>query len=394
MVVTKLTFFIIHPVKLIEVGPDSRCPALGCQQSKSCWRRKRWWRRGVGRRGSSRWWRFFIIPHNWSSCRGQGCLVQGCSSIGFSLLCRAAMTAALVSQSWRTWQRWVLFGEQEVSSSLTLVLPALVETNRVACPPFFSILLKISNRLVSSSPIFLSHRIWSKNMEEVERGALFSFWFNSIFNKWGYSTNPEYWNKDVSQCLIGREKKSIILFLTWIELAIWFGQIRLIVSLKRTWCVLPPKYAFTSKCRFSIDSIAVSLFGNMTVWTRRNTHNHQRVSEQKIQITILILKRGPCLEIARESQSELGWARVTVTEWARDRARVSQWEQEWASESLAHKHLAQSWSCTTMRERLAHKAQNWGGDWLTKHKIEREIGWQNRLKQICSLTQSYYCWLA
>ena len=129
-------------------------------------------------------------------------------------------------------------------------------------------------------------------------------------------------------------------------------------------------------------------------WTRRNTHNHQRVSEQKIQIIILILKRGPCLEIARESQSELGWARVTVTEWARDRARVSQWEQEWASESLAHKHLAQSWSCTTMRGRLAHKAQNWGGDWLTKHKIEREIGWQNRLKQICSLTQSYYCWLA
>ena len=32
-------------------------------------------------------------------------------------------------------------------------------------------------------------------------------------------------------------------------------------------------------------------------WNRRNTHQHQRVSvsEQKIQITILILKRGPCL---------------------------------------------------------------------------------------------------
>ena len=93
-----------------------------------------------------------------------------------------------------------------------------------------------------------------------------------------------------------REKKHNSL-LIWIELAIWFGQFWLIVSLKRTWCVLPPKYAFTSKCRFSIDSIAVSLFGNMTVWTRRNTHNHQRgsVSEQKIQIIILILKRGPCL---------------------------------------------------------------------------------------------------
>ena len=30
-------------------------------------------------------------------------------------------------------------------------------------------------------------------------------------------------------------------------------------------------------------------------WNKRNTHNHQRVSEQKIQIIILILKRGPCL---------------------------------------------------------------------------------------------------
>ena len=28
-----------------------------------------------------------------------------------------------------------------------------------------------------------------------------------------------------------------------------------------------------------------------------NTHNHQRVSEQKIQIIILILKRGPCLDL-------------------------------------------------------------------------------------------------
>ena len=32
-------------------------------------------------------------------------------------------------------------------------------------------------------------------------------------------------------------------------------------------------------------------------WNRKNTHNHQRVSvsEQKIQIIILILRRGPCL---------------------------------------------------------------------------------------------------
>ena len=108
VVVTKLTFFIIHPVKLIEVGPDSRFPALGCQQSTSCWRR-RWWRRRVGRRGGSGWWRFFIILHNWSSCRGQGCLVQGRSSFGFGLLCQAAMTTALVSRSFRTWQTWVLF---------------------------------------------------------------------------------------------------------------------------------------------------------------------------------------------------------------------------------------------------------------------------------------------
>ena len=38
--------------------------------------------------------------------------------------------------------------------------------------------------------------------------------------------------------------------------------------------------------------LAVSLFGNM-VRKIRNTYEHQRVSDGKIQITILILRRGP-----------------------------------------------------------------------------------------------------
>ena len=45
---------------------------------------------------------------------------------------------------------------------------------------------------------------------------------------------------------------------------------------------------------FWIDSIAVSLFGNMTVETGEILII-TKVSEQKIQIIILILKRGPCL---------------------------------------------------------------------------------------------------
>ena len=44
-----------------------------------------------------------------------------------------------------------------------------------------------------------------------------------------------------------------------------------------------------------LDSIAVSLFGSMTVDTRE-IHIRVSVSEQKIQIIILILKRGPCLK--------------------------------------------------------------------------------------------------
>ena len=45
-----------------------------------------------------------------------------------------------------------------------------------------------------------------------------------------------------------------------------------------------------------VDSIAISLFGNMTVETREiHIITKEWVSEQKIQIIILILKRGPCL---------------------------------------------------------------------------------------------------
>ena len=39
---------------------------------------------------------------------------------------------------------------------------------------------------------------------------------------------------------------------------------------------------------------SLTLFGNMTVKTGEILTNHQRVSEQKIQIIILILKRGHC----------------------------------------------------------------------------------------------------
>ena len=41
-------------------------------------------------------------------------------------------------------------------SSFTLVLPPTVATDKVACPPAFSILLKTSNKRVSSSPILAS----------------------------------------------------------------------------------------------------------------------------------------------------------------------------------------------------------------------------------------------
>ena len=41
-------------------------------------------------------------------------------------------------------------------SSFTLVLPPTVATDKVACPPAFSILWNTSNKRVSSSPIFAS----------------------------------------------------------------------------------------------------------------------------------------------------------------------------------------------------------------------------------------------
>ena len=79
-----------------------------------------WWRREqpkipcgspCGRRGkSSRRRRCFTSSCNWISCRSQGCLVQSCSSLGFSLLCWATMTAAPASRSRRTGQRWIGFG--------------------------------------------------------------------------------------------------------------------------------------------------------------------------------------------------------------------------------------------------------------------------------------------
>ena len=72
------------------------------------------------------------------------------------------------------------------------------------------------------------------------------------------------------------------------------------------------------------------------------------------------------LERANESQSELEWARVTVTEWARDKARVSQKEQVWSS-------VSQSWpkkAWLTSNLLTAHHARQWGGDWLTKRNVK------------------------
>ena len=46
---------------------------------------------------------------------------------------------------------------------------------------------------------------------------------------------------------------------------------------------------------FQGKQLAVSLFGNTQVGKMRNTYEHQRVSDGKIQITILILRREPCL---------------------------------------------------------------------------------------------------
>ena len=43
-----------------------------------------------------------------------------------------------------------------------------------------------------------------------------------------------------------------------------------------------------------VRQLAVSLFGNM-IGNMRNIYEHQRVSDGKIKITTLILRRGPCL---------------------------------------------------------------------------------------------------
>ena len=51
--------------------------------------------------------------------------------------------------------------------------------------------------------------------------------------------------------------------------------------------------------------LAVSLFGNTQIGNMRNTYEHQRVSDGKIQITILILRRGPCLPLGTNFESPL-----------------------------------------------------------------------------------------
>ena len=60
--------------------------------------------------------------------------------------------------------------------------------------------------------------------------------------------------------------------------------------------VLCSKFGWTTDgevCAFHPRQLAVSLFGNTQVGKMRNTYEHQRVSDGKIQITILILRRGP-----------------------------------------------------------------------------------------------------
>ena len=76
-------------------------------------------------------------------------------------------------------RRWRRTGAEEVDgdsvggagvvavTSLTLVLPPTVETDRVACPPTFSILWKASSKRVSSSPIFASESESLQNAFEV-----------------------------------------------------------------------------------------------------------------------------------------------------------------------------------------------------------------------------------
>ena len=66
------------------------------------------------------------------------------------------------------------------TSSLTLVLPPAVETDKVACPPAFSILWKTSIRRVSSSSILASE---SESMKSVGAQILMSFHF-CVMHTW------------------------------------------------------------------------------------------------------------------------------------------------------------------------------------------------------------------
>ena len=58
-----------------------------------------------------------------------------------------------------------------------------------------------------------------------------------------------------------------------------------------------------------VDSIAVSLYGNMIVETGE-IHIITKESEQKIQIIILILKRGPCEGCGPHT---VGWGGSQIT---------------------------------------------------------------------------------
>ena len=81
---------------------------------------------------------------------------------------RACERATAAGPRWRRRRRWRRPVGEDVEvdpvggaglvaiSSFTLVLPPTVATDKVACPPAFSILWKTSNKRVSSSPIFAS----------------------------------------------------------------------------------------------------------------------------------------------------------------------------------------------------------------------------------------------
>ena len=67
------------------------------------------------------------------------------------------------------------------------------------------------------------------------------------------------------------------------------------LEIRRRRTITPPPLQSRSTSLPPTDrQLAVSLFGNM-IGKMRNTYEHQRVSDGKIQINILILRRGPCL---------------------------------------------------------------------------------------------------